>query len=80
MESSSTVYEDLTRADLVAIHLRDLFRAARREDAYIPLYMLAELIANSFDTDERRLLAEYLLRYDLLLRHDLGETDAGDAA
>ena len=74
MESSSTVYEDLTRADLVAIHLRDLFRAARREDAYVPLSTLAELIADSFDADERRLLADYLLGYDL------GETAAGDAA
>lgn len=74
MDSSNTVYEDLTRADLVAIHLRDLFRAARREDAYVALPTLAELIADSFDADERRLLADYLLRYDL------GETAAGDAA
>ena len=74
MESSSTVYEDLTRADLVAIHLRDLFRAARREDAYVELSTLAELIADSFDADERRLLADYLLKYDF------GATAAGDAA
>lgn len=70
MESSSTVYDELTRADLVAIHLRDLFRAAHREDAYVPLATLAELIADSFDAAERRLLADYLLTYDF------GETAA----
>ena len=56
MEPSST---DALTADLYG-----LLRRARREESYLPLHVLAELIGETLDEGEHLLLADLLVEYE----------------
>jgi hypothetical protein len=56
MEPSST---DRLTADLYA-----LLRAARREETYLPLHILAELLGETLEEGEHLLLADLLAEYE----------------
>jgi hypothetical protein len=52
-----------SRIDMLQAELARNIRASRRQESYLPLHILAELIGEALDSGEHHLLAELLIMY-----------------